>query len=763
MAEYERKRWPVWLIAVVLLLGMLSVGVTGVGGWLLWRQVRGVRGGMETASERRDAVQSAFVTTHPDVTTGDAKEVMAGLDAFRKAGQRGDVAAIADHMDPDRMVDMLVELGAFPAMSGSDRSSFAVGFKKGLAKSPDAFAGLTWERADVRAIRYLRSDDVVVSLTLHWIRAGSSSVSHMRWWMHKSGGLWRVYDFDDVDTGVRYLVTIADAFHAGELSSSVMDVMGKFPAIRKSIEARDFYKAREQLKAIEAVSLPPRLDGIRWLLKGVVALRLMEYKDALKACEAAQSFNSDMPVLDEIRTQAYVGLKEYDKALAAAERFETQMGHEAVISLYKGLALQGKKRLEEAAAAFRAALEDNPDLIDPMWGLCQVLPAGKKAELSEYMRQTPHPKQMFAELAAKAVRVDDAETLEALLDGYRKAGAKGDPLADYYAAEIKKIRGDDAGAATLLQPLLAGVGDADRYVFYRQYVVTSLKAGDALATYAECPNRTLGFSLIAPELLAKRKFAALDALLARHAREVPGDLEIYRVRARRYEAEDNYVPADKAYAEGMAACSTEKERATFRWRWVDLRYRHGDVLGAYRDIGPDAEVFEQLAWRLRTDKKADLLAQLINVYTPGHERETRLSFWRAQLQFLRKDYAACIQAVQEAKGPLMEDRQYAYSTTDIYVRALIRTESYGQARIEAQEGAGKEKTSWPLLLACAAQGQEQAVLEQMQGLLSDDDYSVQDFYRDEDLGPMLREKLPLVRARYPEPPPATRPATLPYD
>ena len=120
----------------------------------------------------------------------------------------------------------------------------------------------------------------------------------------------------------------------------------------------------------------------------------------------------------------------------------------------------------------------------------------------------------------------------------------------------------------------------------------------------------------------------LQQLIARHMKRLPKDSYLQLYQAEIYLRDERYELADRAFTSAFATIKDPGVEARFRHARVNARYQSGDVVGAYRDIGPHREVFQQLAGQCWADKKADDLAKLIEVHIKNEPDDSGVANYR---------------------------------------------------------------------------------------------------------------------------------------
>ncbi len=151
-------------------------------------------------------------------------------------------------------------------------------------------------------------------------------------------------------------------------------------------------------------------DAYRKLLRDAprnvpVSLELARLLVDLEKKDRAAEFLYEQTALMNLEprlSRALIGilieLERYDDALAEAERFSATEGNAAVGNYFRGGVFQSQGQFDNAADAFRAALEERPDAREPLQGFVSSLAAqGKLDEARDYLKNLTkqYPDNLF--------------------------------------------------------------------------------------------------------------------------------------------------------------------------------------------------------------------------------------------------------------------------------------------------------------------------------------------------------------------------------
>ena len=708
----------------------------------------------ETPAEKHAATLDAFTkTTSPlSLTDPTTKNILAGLEAFNTAAKTGDGKALLNAFDLDRMMQVLQERGAIARASQADRRDFLAGVRRGLERAGPGWNRVSYQRLEPRLLRPLAPDDVIV-----YAKQTSGDFStRMRWWLKRRGVAWRIYDYEELDSGSRYTALI---------DQTIRDTLDHKPWVTRAtalaeattlVNSGSYWKAAEKLQTLDTVEFPPAFDAVRRTIKASCFVNTGRPKDALVECDAVTRESPDFPVALVLQARAHLGLKDYAQALADVEKHQAILGPDATASSLAGQALEHAGDKPKALAWFRRGVQENPDNAECQLGVLRT--TDQQDEVGRLFARAHDHKIMYSHLGAAMIHRQDAAGLAALNAAYA-ADQPADELLDYYQAEVFAMRQDFRKAADLLRPLL-GTTSKNRRAFLDEFLLASTKVDGTLKAYDACPDAVFALNYFSWTLIRNKDYATLESILASHATRAPDDPTGYRVLADLRQAQDRWPDADAALREGAKRALDADSQETFRWRRVNARYHLGDVLGAYRDIPPNQETFEQLAGRLETDKRTADLENLLAVHQAKHPRAVETLYYQTQVKWLRQDYVGVLGAIEQIHLSTAEESRYSYQFNNLKLRSLLRLNSLDAALRVAQDMSEKRTHTWPLLLAHAAAGHVDETLAIIKTQLTDDeDTSVADLYADEDLARALKTpSMKTVRDKYPEPPPQTLPA-----
>lgn len=314
----------------------------------------------ETREQKYAEASKAFSGT--PATAADLPGVQKLMDQYAAALRAKDANAVAALFDPRRMIDEIQAQGA-NNLPTRNKDQFAAGMMRGMANSMINNPALQYKKVEVRQFKPIAGKAEGAAYARGHMNNGAQS--KMRMWVCKtgSGGTWRIYDFEDLDGGIR----ISD-FVAGAMASSGNGApppwLGQAQNLQRVTQAafsNDIPGAKSALAAMEGVAFPPQIDALRLMMKGVVSVAEGKHQQGLTLYDQAEAKHQDMPALNYLRSIAYNQSNQPEKAIAAAQKYIDLLGDDAGAYLEIGQAYERLGKKPEALAAYKKGQADSPN------------------------------------------------------------------------------------------------------------------------------------------------------------------------------------------------------------------------------------------------------------------------------------------------------------------------------------------------------------------------------------------------------------------
>lgn len=256
----------------------------------------------------------------------DTTELEADLKPFfgelGAAMRSQDGMRIASHFDVDRIFDELVAQSAMPQKLIADKTKIMASMRQELGPAlAKQAAQLAWTASTLKSVKKIGPSEVVV-IVRH--RDGEVPGMKMRWWVIKKNGVCKVFDYEDLDGGLR--MTAGTGAVLASTDGPDMQLQQKAIAelhdaavaisVSQNVELAD-----QKLRGIASVKLPKVFDANRLVLTAVVRIRQGEFDAVLKVCDQAHALRADMPIIDLLKGKACNCLGKWDEALKHIEAY----------------------------------------------------------------------------------------------------------------------------------------------------------------------------------------------------------------------------------------------------------------------------------------------------------------------------------------------------------------------------------------------------------------------------------------------------------
>ena len=322
----------------------------------------------------------------------------------------------------ERLFDQIASQEGFNEPKGGQRQQYIRGLLAGNGQDLVNQQGLVgWTASEIRHAKQLGPDDWVV-IVRHTQNDGI--FLRMRWWLTRTTGAWLIYDSEELFLGIRYSVDVA-SLNTGtqariqELGRLNQHLNEAHTAVNVT---QDADVADRNLNLIAGQKLPKHLEGLRYLVTAQAQLLRRQPGPALDALVKAESFQPDMPCLNWFRGIAYNDLADWDKALKHLEAYRDLLGDDAGVCREIGESLRGLRRLPEARASYRKALDYDGKNANAFVGLMRALgPGDNRDDLGPRFAKLPNLRVNFDILAQDCRQARDAVGLEPIALTMKKA------------------------------------------------------------------------------------------------------------------------------------------------------------------------------------------------------------------------------------------------------------------------------------------------------------------------------------------------------
>lgn len=649
------KKSPV--LPILLVVGFVSLVL--VGGWCLISQSAAVRQPAPNFNAAPQAFQpQPFVNVPDRILNADEQQEHAKnfFQHFSNVMRQNNNAGEVGCFDTNKMLDTLFDQGLVPAAWQNERGRLSGAVGPGILQT-SLYRGEHWNDFEVKAVKNPRVKELIV-VTRHPHR-DSATALRFRWWLSNRGGRWLIEDVEDFDYGVRLSLLVAAGMQPvggqGPVQPEVRTVRDAANAI---VLNSNFAEAERLLTGIRAEVLPKAAVASHHMLMASVRIRQQRHEDTLAACDLAQKAQPDLPGADYLRAVANNNLHRGHLAHKHAKLAHEWMGDDPLACYELGLALHDLRRFPEAAVLYRKVLDDNPNNQDAMISLLRCIgPGVKNDDIAARFLKLKRPQDQFEQCAKDRWNNRDASTLLILADAMRKLEPR-NADAHFYAALAQAEQGKVApalaafGEAVALQDF-----EARREHYFTEFARSVTYRDQALEMYGASTDKPRSFRALGDALKNAGRMEELKELIDLHVKEHPKDEYLAIYQAEIHLRDEKFAEADKAFTRGFAVIQDPAVQNRFSYSRVRARYQTGDVLGAYRDIGPQSATFQQLANSCWLDKKADDLANLVALHAKNDPGDHQLQRARWRSHILNKQFDEAGKVLRSIKDPIRLDVQ----------------------------------------------------------------------------------------------------------
>jgi Flp pilus assembly protein TadD len=400
----------------------------------------------------------------------------------------------------------------------------------------------------------------------------------------------------------------------------------------------------------------------------------------------------------------------------------------------------------KAAEVLLAGWRKAPEALRPRfrWRTVQALyRAGRWADA--YPAVGPRH-QTFEQLAGLLLADRRGADLERLLSAHRHHASDGPGwLLALARAELLAGRAERA-VALFREAWLKQTDDEKQDGYIAQFVSAMDEVGRGLEAYRACPDREEAFTVLAPRLLFRKRTKELLVLLEEHRQNAPNDSNATYQLGELYLLRGDLARAEQVFARALAG---QPKDGRLRHALFRVRVKAGKAAATYREFGPGQQTFESLAGLCLAERNAGDLEALLAAHRQATPNADLLP-WDLDLLWLKKDHAGAVRLLQEQRAALLEHVNRRWKSADYLVRGLVRLNRVDDAVREAQALVKRRRANRTLLvLALAARGDPAAATS---AAAESPSWERESWYRDEDLGPLLRgAAFGAFREKYPPP------------
>lgn len=407
----------VWIIIGLTTAAACCIACCGVGAWFAAERIGDIPilGDFaqaelppeiqETDSEKQHWIQSSF-SSEARGSELDRRSLEMFFQKVVEACQQEDSAAFQRLVDGDLFWQTIKERGLIKELTrGEDRTS-PESFRTALS-IPGYF-----EKFHLQAVSPGRQANHVVAYVYFW---EDGWISEQRWWLVRDGRLWKVYDWEPLQTGIRQSQLQA-AYAANMPGVSGHEATWDFIIeANAAVDEGEFGKAADLIRKAAAQTVPVGFESEHLVDIAYAWSRCQRSLFVLDVCGSAteQDLKAAPGLLLEWALTAYEA-ERFEQALELIERYEEAVGGGPNVEQIRSDSLFAMGRNAEAAESYRRLLLYQPEDTTTQATLAKSLPAGQLTVLTDHLRTLDDPAKAAAELSDWVYVSDGPEALLAL-------------------------------------------------------------------------------------------------------------------------------------------------------------------------------------------------------------------------------------------------------------------------------------------------------------------------------------------------------------
>lgn len=294
-------------------------------------------------------------------------------------------------------------------------------------------------------------------------------------------------------------------------------------------------------------------------------------------------------------------------------------------------------------------------------------------------------------------------------------------------------------------------GDFQKKEHQRVFVTDMFHAKQLIEAYKHAQDKKHAFKCTLAEMRLSKKWHDLSELRELHRLNDPRDFWLKVADGDSLFLSGKYDEAARVFQECLSSLPTPADKYSVRSRWLECCVELNQAVKTYQSLEKVASSFDALAIHCNSPKHVGQLRELMAVHQKAFPKDPLLTDWQFEVSWLEQDYETIIKRGQEMQANSATPLNWKLA--DRYFRSLIRR---GQLA-DAEKFINRQR-SWQQVpelfhaLLHAKRGDVEATRTSLRHCIENLNFRVESFYRDEDLGPLLRSAdFAALRKEYPLP------------
>ncbi len=504
----------------------------------------------------------------------------------------------------------------------------------------------------------------------------------MRWWLVRGTGGWKLFNWEDSDSGRSEVDEIAVMMSLSYRAPQAWESYNKLAieSIAIGEGKRDYFEAKKWLESCDTSALDERVfdDGV--MRVAFAHYHVGQYDRCLALCDLVKR-PQIRPDVERTRTYCFQHQQRWQETAQAAERYERLIGPTPAVLTSLARSLAHLSRPQEAEQVWRRVLAVKPDDHDALAGWGEVLPESRKRELVERVSTLPNSQRHAQQLVQHFCAREDDATARLLADWLAKEAP--DSLETLEAAaELKNFDEEHVAAAELyLAAHGKATSDEQRTSLQYSYLAAMAAADKQIEAHAKAPNRRAALEAYWWDYMDEGEYGLtrqhLRSIVQQHKKSDPQDPLAAEIEADLLARESRYAEAEQVLQGALAHLARQPDaerQESLKRALVDALLNQGKWTAAFAQRPKDFDIAAVTQQWLAAGRLAETKT-LVEHFQRASPAEPSLYLCRAELLLAERKYAEAWNALPPTTLNAVPDHARAWRLNQLVGDLVIKDES----------------------------------------------------------------------------------------
>jgi tetratricopeptide (TPR) repeat protein len=545
---------------------------------------------IETLEQRLADIRAGFGAVQPDADAATTAAVSAFFDKLVESTRGKNEPQFRSLIDGARFMGEVKKRGILKQLTQSGEIGLIADFQNRWISIP-----AYWQKCRVANVRPNPDGRDAVAYVYLWDE--SQAISEVRFWITRSGGQWKAYDWEQLEFGAR------GSFEGAVYTRDAVEPRTKdhLQAQAEMTEACNRYSNGDQQAAAELLARAERRTAIPELAdnQSVRLAYAWRYIGRPRNCLAAlQKVRAPAIAAGTLRVQAALNQQYglHRRALDFARQCEAAVGGGPACDEQLAQILDSLGQVQEAIACRQKLLRFDPDNAQALAALAVAVDVSNSQLVVDMIQNTTEPVERAQGLVAYVASNGDPAVAQALADIVVQAGPDSARAAAVQAQLAVALGDHDRGAAFYKTAIGLTENDKSRASYMTGYLDAMSAAGKLLEGYEQAPDAIAAFRHLAGAGDDDQRSIAPDklkSLCQAHREKFPDDPWLHYHTGMLLEQEQNLEGAEREMHAAVAGAS-EYDAGALRDALFSFLDRTGKCREAYDSGLPVREAFQRL-------------------------------------------------------------------------------------------------------------------------------------------------------------------------